>query len=286
MPNEHTIAENLQRLVDAKDAIAAAITAKGGTIAQGDGLEEFPTAINGISTGVDTSSDTVTAMYLGTGKTAHNAQGQQITGTHDINVYTIPSGTTSLSKTTIPKQGNSFAQALYDYIEIPATVTSIEVPGSYSNGAFYNQVNLREITLPSGVKQIPAYTFHSCQKLKKVIAPGWSAGKVYQETFYGCYALKSISIPNEITEIESKAFYFCIGLESITIPSGVSTINSNAFSYCDSLTSVTIGNGITSINSSTFNNSTNITTITINKPQGSVSGAPWGATNATVVWTG
>lgn len=281
-----TIAENLQRLVDAKTAIGNAITAKGGTVAQGDGLEEFPTAINGISTGVDTSSDTVTAMYLGTGKTAHNAQGQQITGTHDINVYTIPSGTTSLSKTTIPKQGNSNAQALYDYIEIPATVTSIEVPGSYSNGAFYNQVNLREITLPSGVKQIPAYTFHSCQKLKKVVAPGWSSGKVYQETFSGCYALKSISIPNEITEIESKAFYFCIGLESITIPSGVSTINSNAFSYCDSLTSVTIGNGITSINSSTFNNSTNITTITINKPQGSVSGAPWGATNATVVWTG
>ena len=27
-------------------------------------------------------------------------------------------------------------------------------------------------------------------------------------------------------------------------------------------------------------------TITINKPQDSVSGAPWGATNATVVWNG
>lgn len=81
MPNEHTIAENLQRLEDAKTAIANAITAKGGTVGQNDGLEEFPTAINSISTGVDTSSDTVTAATLKSGYTAHNAAGQQITGT-------------------------------------------------------------------------------------------------------------------------------------------------------------------------------------------------------------
>lgn len=39
MPN--TIAENLQRLVAAKSAIANAITAKGGTVTVGDGLEDF-----------------------------------------------------------------------------------------------------------------------------------------------------------------------------------------------------------------------------------------------------
>ena len=38
---EHTIAENLTRLQNAKTAIGAAITAKGGTVAAGDGLEEF-----------------------------------------------------------------------------------------------------------------------------------------------------------------------------------------------------------------------------------------------------
>ena len=39
MPN--TIAQNLTRLQNAKTAIAAAITAKGGTVASGDGYEEF-----------------------------------------------------------------------------------------------------------------------------------------------------------------------------------------------------------------------------------------------------
>lgn len=37
----HTIAENLTRLQNAKTAIGNAITAKGGTVASGDGLEEY-----------------------------------------------------------------------------------------------------------------------------------------------------------------------------------------------------------------------------------------------------
>lgn len=49
MPN--TIAQNLQRLVTAKDAISSAITAKGGTVNSGDGLEEFPADIATIPAG-------------------------------------------------------------------------------------------------------------------------------------------------------------------------------------------------------------------------------------------
>lgn len=51
MPN--TIAENLQRLVDAKNDIIDAIIAKGGTVNEGDGLEEFPADIATIPVGGD-----------------------------------------------------------------------------------------------------------------------------------------------------------------------------------------------------------------------------------------
>lgn len=47
MPN--TIAENLQRLQNARTAISTAITNKGGTVPTGAGFEDFPTAINTIS---------------------------------------------------------------------------------------------------------------------------------------------------------------------------------------------------------------------------------------------
>ena len=46
---EHTIAENLTRLQNAKTAIGNAITAKGGTVAAGDGLEEFAADIGTIT---------------------------------------------------------------------------------------------------------------------------------------------------------------------------------------------------------------------------------------------
>lgn len=46
-----SIATNLQRLVDAKSDIADAITAKGGTVNQGDGFEEFPADIASIPSG-------------------------------------------------------------------------------------------------------------------------------------------------------------------------------------------------------------------------------------------
>lgn len=49
MPN--TIAQNLQRLIDAKTAIANAITAKGGTVGESDGLEDFASDISTIPSG-------------------------------------------------------------------------------------------------------------------------------------------------------------------------------------------------------------------------------------------
>lgn len=76
-----TIAQNLAALRQARSDIASAITTKGGTVAQGDGLSDFATDIGTIPSGVDTSSDTVTASTLKSGYTAHNAAGQRITGT-------------------------------------------------------------------------------------------------------------------------------------------------------------------------------------------------------------
>lgn len=46
---DHTIAENLARLQAARTAIANAITAKGGTVMAGDGLEDFAADIATIS---------------------------------------------------------------------------------------------------------------------------------------------------------------------------------------------------------------------------------------------
>lgn len=70
---------------DALDAdvksVADSIRAKGGTTDSLAWPDGFNTAIGEISTGVDTSGDTVTADKMLQGVTAHDASGTQVTGT-------------------------------------------------------------------------------------------------------------------------------------------------------------------------------------------------------------
>lgn len=61
---EHTIAENLSRLVTAKTDIANAITTMGGTVNSGDGFEEFPADILGIPSGAQVFSITSGGGYI------------------------------------------------------------------------------------------------------------------------------------------------------------------------------------------------------------------------------
>ena len=58
--------------------------------------------------------------------------------------------------------------------------------------------------------------------------------------FYGCDAMTSIIIPENLTSIGERAFYGCSGLESINIPNSMTTIDNYAFVECSSLTAVYI----------------------------------------------
>ena len=64
--------------------------------------------------------------------------------------------------------------------------------------------------------------------------------------------MTSVTIPNSVTSIGSRAFYYCRGLTSVTIGNSVTSIGSEAFRSCSGLTSVTIGNSVTSIGSEAF----------------------------------
>ena len=90
-----------------------------------------------------------------------------------------------------------------------------------------------------------------------------SVNTIKSATFYECYSLTSITIPDSVTSIGDNAFYYCNSLKSVTIPNSVTSIGSNAFAYCDSLTSITIGNSVTSIGKSVFWGCKSLTSVTI-----------------------
>lgn len=103
-------------------------------------------------------------------------------------------------------------------VVVPATVThngQNYTVTTVANGAFYDNLGLNSLSLPSTVNQIDIYAF------------------------YGCRYLTQVNIPEGVTRIEYCTFGMCQRLPSIVIPQTVTSIASNAFSDCNALTSIT-----------------------------------------------
>ena len=68
-----------------------------------------------------------------------------------------------------------------------------------------------------------------------------------------------------------------------TIPASVSALNPDVFAYCAKIKEITFLGTPTSIESRAFRNSL-LTTIRVPWSEGEVANAPWGATNATIIY--
>ena len=129
---------------------------------------------------------------------------------------------------------------------------------------------LKKVTLNEGMTEVGMNGFWLCTNLTSIEFPS-SMRTLNAASFYGAESLPEVTFNNGLSVIHSQTFYAARTLTHITIPSSVTEIY-NAPAY--------------SRTSAPFYGCTNLTQITVQKPQDSISGAPWGATNATVTWTG
>ena len=104
--------------------------------------------------------------------------------------------------------------------------------------------------------------FYGCSGLTSVTIPN-SVNIIGNSAFYGCTGLTSIEIPNSVNTIYPGAFYGCSGLTSIEIPNSVNAIGDGAFYGCSGLKSITIPNSVTHLGSSLFADCTGLSTITL-----------------------
>lgn len=126
---------------------------------------------------------------------------------------------------------------------------------SLVDGALYNKaktvllwLSSRKETyvMPSTVKRVAERALSGKYKLTNITLSS-SLEKIDDEMFWA-NDIKTIVIPNSVTEIGRKAFYQCDRLESITIPKSVTKIyGGELFFYCKSLKSITIPNCMTRI---------------------------------------
>lgn len=183
-------------------------------------------------------------------------------GANPNNKYWVRLGseiTTVSSTGTTPYGGPTVATNLVKFT-IEGSIDEIWGGEMSTYGAFAQCTALKYVDLGKSIINIPKDAFHGCTSLETVILPD-TVAEIMQGAFYSCFALVELEVPSA-TKIGASAFAMS-GLHSIKLPSNLVSITYNAFLYCQDLK-----------------------TIIINKPEGSISGAPWRAPNATVVWTG
>ena len=98
--------------------------------------------------------------------------------------------------------------------------------------------------------------------LKKVVVTG---GTVYERAFENCSNLKSVRLPEGVTELREGTFLGCSSLTDFIIPSGITAIGDRAFSGCCSLANLTIPEKVTTIGYLAFGNCSSLTEVVIPK---------------------
>lgn len=148
-------------------------------------------------------------------------------------------------------------QTTYTPSQMSSAIDSIPSGGGDEEFIKVVEGGVANVSLPDGATRIKKFLFYQDSTLRTVNIPN-SVTIIESNSFSNSW-ITSINLPNSITSIESEAFYYCRGLSTVTFEGTPTSIASSAFSGCGSLT-------------------------TINVPwsQGAVSGAPWGANNATI----
>lgn len=132
-----------------------------------------------------------------------------------------------------------FAKCKLEHIILPTSLKLIE------GGAFSNCWALvDEIDIPEGVTRIGEYAFEACTQVKTFNLPstlidgtgtGYKKDAIGSNAFYGCHALTSISIPENVTKILGSTFQDNFELKEIDLPSTITLIDGYAFSNCQKL---------------------------------------------------
>jgi hypothetical protein len=199
-------------------------------------------------------------------------------GNRDITSVTISDSVTSIGKqafskcialksVTIPNGVTNIAEAMFYSCVALESITIPEGVKSIGNATFCGCVSLKNVTVPDSVTSIGDDVFEECSSLEyneydnalylgndkkpyvcliKAKSRDITSCNINNNTkvisnfaFYDCKKLKSIIIPESVTNIGDDAFNGCEVLESITIPNSVNSIGNGLFTYGKVLSDIT-----------------------------------------------
>jgi hypothetical protein len=188
-----------------------------------------------------------------------------------LSLTSLPSGITSLGD-------YAFADcSMLTLTSLPSGITSL---GDF---AFLNCYQLSLTALPSGITSIGQYAFNNCPRLALTTLPS-GITSLPTAAFQYCPKLALTTFPSGMTSIGAYSFKQGTGLASITLPPALNAIGDFAFANCTGLETVKFTSTVSSIPGGVFSGCPKLSTIYVPWSQGQVANAPWGASNATIVY--
>lgn len=175
-------------------------------------------------------------------------------------------------------------------LSIGAQAKSVEVKtaGTLSQFLSAEEINtLTELTISGPLNGDDIFTIRSMRARLQILnlqdANIVEGGKKYDETnttannvignkmLYAMPSLKTLILPNSVTQIGEEAIAQCPNLESVTLPSSLTFIGSYSFSNCTRLKSIRIPEGVTKIGQYAFKDCKTLTSVALPKTLGQVS---------------
>lgn len=141
----------------------------------------------------------------------------------------------------------------------------------------FTKTTLEEVVLPTSIKKIYS-SFSECFGLKGTVVIPEGVETIGDYAFEGCYNIEHIILPSTLVESSSvrplanenaicaHAFDGCRSLKSIEIPEVVTNLRDATFQYCSSLTEITLPAKLTNIGAKTFGGCTAIKNIYVKNP--------------------
>ena len=170
---------------------------------------------------------------------------------------------TSLKNVTVyPYLSSLFEAEGVKYVPVsPSERTCDAIDCAYNKSAEHidigKTVTNRGITLT--VRKINPYTCYRNTFIKDTKLH--FKGIIAQQAFYGCSAMQTAELGQEITSIGMGAFGACKKLKGIEIPDAVESLESYCFENCSSLPTIQIPRNVTNIGDYVFDGCTSMETV-------------------------
>ena len=129
-------------------------------------------------------------------------------------------------------------------------------PLNYAKHFYVDGVEITDLVIPEGVSVV-SDSFWGFQGLKSLTIPE-GVTEIAACAFGECYNLTSVSIANTVKKIDYYAFRGCTALKQIVIPNSVTYIGDEGFKGCTNLEQVVIGKRLDYLGSSSFSNCTEL----------------------------